>query len=268
MMWRRGKKMGNISPLLKIKCIIPSAVQFLYKNGTNSAAFVHVGSNIGNLLLGDYHENYNVYNKLQVYSNFHLVRMSTRIQNFQVHRQVETNYVTGSGEETTNGWFEDKLTYTDPIMYFYRAKFGRPLPGAFTDGSAKKHAFLEVCKKKCINSCKDGWYWSTNWPTKNEKKMVDTDVLVDLMNGTTPMPDTYMKDDLLKALGAVSKNEDGGFEDQHCCSFALGRNVQYPHQWFVGKQSTVATSVERFVRDFVTYDMVTYITVRAFRHKL
>lgn len=268
-MWRRGKKLGNISRLLRIKCIIPSAVQFTYKNGSNTAAYVHVGANVGNQLLGDIHENYTTYNKLEVYSNFHLVRMSTRIENFQVHRQVETNYVTGSGEEATNGWFEDKITYTDPILYFYREKFGRTLPGAFSGATGvKKHAFLEICKKKCINSCKDGWFWSTNWPTKNERKMVDTTVLTNLMDGTTPMPDSFLKDDLLKALGAVSKNEDGGFEDQHGCAFALGRNVQYPHQWYTGKQSLIATDVERFVRDFVTYDMVTYITIRCFRARL
>lgn len=53
--------------------------------------------------------------------------ISTRIDNFQCHRVVTTTRGTGPKAE----WHEDKVTFTDPIIYFFRDKSGWGQPGAF-----------------------------------------------------------------------------------------------------------------------------------------
>lgn len=50
--------------------------------------------------------------------------------------------------------------------------------------------------------------------------------------------------------------------------FFIGRRPQYAKAWFDGKQSTVVSQVNRFVRDFFTFDILTYVTVRCFRQKI
>lgn len=264
MMWRKGKKLGNVSNLLRFKCLIPWSIKLVYDSGNYQSKFTTCDGNTGAMLLGDDEENYDSYLRINNYSSFCLHRMSTRIQNFKIDRKVETRFV-NAGDKSV-GWTEDKMTYTDPIIYFYRDKYGRGLPGAFGT-QATKNAFIEVSKKKCVRSCKDGWYWTTNWPTKKERKMVDTSVLSNLVNRTTSMGLNYTKDNLLDALGAISKQEDGSFKDQHDCKFTIGRAMQYPSQWFDGATYTDVSDVKRSVTDWVSFDMISYITVRCFRHK-
>lgn len=262
MMWRRGRKSDNISNLLRFKVIIPVAAQFTFNRDDPYAKHGKVDGNKASFLLGDDEENYNSYNKIQNYSSFQLHRMSTRIQNFKVHRLVETEFKVNDEDH----WTDDKLSFTDPIVYFYREKFGRGLPGAF-GSTATKNAFLEVCKHKCIRSCKDGWFWSTKFPTKGERKMVDTSVLTKLVNRTTPIGN-LTKDQLLAKLGVVSKQEDDGIEDIHNCMIAVGRGIPYPNNWYTLKKSAKVSDVLRYVTDYLSFDMITYITVRCYRHKL
>lgn len=59
-------------------------------------------------LLGHFHKNF--LNRLKIYLKFTLKRISSRIQNFQVHRQVETNYLTGSRDDKMTSCFEVKIT--------------------------------------------------------------------------------------------------------------------------------------------------------------
>lgn len=214
------------------------------------------------LLLGDQHENYKAYNRLKEFSSFVLVRMTLKLDNFQVHRQVETNYTQGPN----SGWLEDKITFTDPLIYFYRERFGRGPPGALGPGAAD-HSFKEISRKKCIRSCKDGWYWTTTWPTKTEREMVDTTVLSNMMDGTQALA-AISKNQFLNMMGAKSKQDDGGFDDQHDCKFWIGRDAPYPKDWFTNHQSKIVGSVERFCSDYVSYTMTSYVTVRAFRKRL
>lgn len=262
-MWKRGRKHGNISKLMKIRVIMPYTLKFEYKGSDPKLAkWAKVDGNKATALLGDDEENYETYQRLMDYSTFTVKRISTRIQNFQLHRQVETTYQQGENW----GWFEDKVTYTDPIIYFYREKYGRGLPGAFGP-TATEHAFMEISKEKCIRSCRDGWYWSTNFRSKNERKMVDTEVLRKLIDRNTPIAN-LTKDQLLEKLGVESKNDAGTYVDQHACEFTIGRGPQYSKEWYDSKQSTSVATVNRYVRDFLNFEMVTWITVRCFRHRL
>lgn len=149
-------------------------------------------------------------------------RMSTRIQTFQCHRQVETNYVTGTGDDKAVGWTGDKITYTDPIIYFYRETYGKPEPGAFT-ASANKDDFLELCKKKRISHCKDGFYWTTRFPTKGERKIVDTEELRKLFDGSNAR--TITKDRLLTTFGVEPKGDTADVRDIHNMQFFIGRET-------------------------------------------
>lgn len=262
MMWKRGRKSGNVSGLLKMKVITPFTIKFDYSGGAKLAQWSKNDANLAHALLGDGQENYYTYQRLQDYSTFCVERISTRIQNFQLHRRVETTYQQGENW----GWFEDKVTYTDPIVYFYREKYGRGLPGAFNAG-ASNHAFMEISKEKCIQNCRDGWYWTTEFKTKNERKMVDTEILRKMIDRTTPLTG-MTKNQLLEKLGVEPKNDAGTYDDLHNCEFVLGRGPQYAKEWYDGKQSHSVSTVNRYVTDFLNYDLVTWITVRCFRHKV
>lgn len=266
MMWRRGKKHGNISGLIRIKNIQQFNFLYSYDKGVVTQRMVMTDGNKAPFLLGTNHENYKAYNRLNEFSSFVLVRMSTRIHDFQIHRQVETEFITGAGEEAESHWTEDKITFTDPKIYFYREQYGRGMPGALSP-TAPDHAFKEISKHKCITGCKDGWWWSTSWPTKGEREMVDTTVLHNMMDGSQSIA-AYSKNKLLQELGAKSKQEDGQFDDQHDCKFWIGRDAPYPASWYTGKSSAVPASCERYCRDHVGFIMTTYITVRAFRKRL
>lgn len=123
-----------------------------------------------------------------------------------------------------------------------------------------------MCKKKRISHCKDGFYWTTRFPTKGERKIVDTEELRKLFDGSNAR--TITKDRLLTTLGVGPKGDTADVRDIHNMKFFIGRGLQYAKAWFDGKQSTVVSQVNRFVRDFFTFDILTYVTVRCFRQKI
>lgn len=87
---------------------------------------------------------------------------------------------------------------------------------------------LELFERKCIRSCNDGFYWSTNFPCKTERKFIDTHTLKTYMDA----PDTKLISDFFKEMGVVSREAGGSFKDQHSVCFCNGRDMQYPKEWF------------------------------------
>lgn len=76
------------------------------------------------------------------------------------------------------------------------------------------------------------------------------------------------QDRLLTTVGVGPKGDTADVRDIHNMKFFIGRRPQYAKAWFDGKQSAVVSQVNRFVRDFFTFDILTYVTVRCFRHKI
>lgn len=80
------------------------------------------------------------------------------------------------GEKET-GYFEDKSWYCiDPIIYYYHQKAGGGFPGAFMNNDSGEDA-IKLCKRLCVQGCKDSFYWSTNFKGKNQCTMVDAPIL-------------------------------------------------------------------------------------------
>lgn len=124
------------------------------------------------------------------------------------------------GDDKAVGWTGDKITYTDPIIYFYPETYGKAEPSTFT-ASANKDDFLELCKKKRISHCKDGFYWTTRFPTKGERKIVDTEELRKLFDGSNAR--TITKDRLLTTLGVGPKGDTADVRDINYMKFFIGR---------------------------------------------
>lgn len=250
-------KKHNISRIMRIKHIEHMNWDVNFKASKNEAQISGFDSISEKMyaLLGTELENYYVYEHLSDFKKFVVKRITTKLDDFQVHRVVRTKIGTDDDAPVQ----EDKITFTDPLIYFYRDKDGDGYPGAFL-----KNQFQEICSKKCIRSCKDGWYWTTNFHNKSDRKMADVGQLRGVMKnpGTT---NTRMQ--LLSYLG-VEPNEYGSgltdLESQHSCKFAIGRDVPYPTTWYNDAASLIGP-VSRDVTDHITFHMTTWITLRAYR---
>lgn len=255
MMWRKGRKNDNISPLIRIKKIIHvgGRVDFTAAKFVPELIDYKVEANKLVNLLGNDQENYIDYENLADYKKCLLLRMSTRLDNFQVHRIVGTTI--GTGVKAV--YHEDKITFTDPIMYFYRDTTGDGYPGAIVNNA--NGDFIELMKKKCIRGCKDGWYWTTRFPTKTERKFVPANTLRSLMQNRTGGKDAF-----LTTMGVISRSSNGSVADQHSMNFVIARQTPYGKDWYKDKMGQ--DSIVRQVADHITFDMTTYITVRGFDH--
>lgn len=196
---------------------------------------------------------------LDDYHSISIHRISTRIQDFQCHRIIGTTV--GTGKDAV--YHEDKVTFTDPKIYFFRNSSGEVYPGPI---SQNNQGFDELCKSKCIRNCKDGWYWSTNFHRgKVDRKMVEftptlrTFIVNQSTTGTTTMPN------FLKAVGIESKYGDGDLKGIHSMQYAIGRDPPYTAAWYSDKMGQ--KEISRVVHDYISFEMVTYITLRAFNHK-
>lgn len=215
-----------------------------------------------NAIFGEKEDNKKAWNQIGDFQNATLQRISTRINNFQVHRII----VTERGAPPNTTITEDKITFTDPIMFFYRDTTGYGLPAVITDNTGN---WTEICKKKCIRSCHDGWYWSTNFKTKNERVMVPAQRIADCMTPSyrSAVPSLSK---LLNKFGVQRKTYNAESDDPtrgiHSMGFILGRGTQYSPGWFgAGLAST--EKVARLVTDYITFDMTTWWTFKLFTRK-
>lgn len=80
-----------------------------------------------------------------------------------------------------------------------------------------------MCKKKRISHCKDGFYWTTRFPTKGERKIVDTEELRKLFDGSNAR--TITKDRLLTTFGVEPKGDTADVRDIHNMKFFIGRET-------------------------------------------
>ena len=105
---------------------------------TRVCLFENIGDSYQNFV-GDKVENFNTFEEIQDYQKVCLIRLSTRIDNFQVHRIIGTTFEDLDSKETH--YQEDKVDIMDPIIYFFREPSGGQLPGAFsvatTDGDGE-----------------------------------------------------------------------------------------------------------------------------------
>lgn len=196
---------------------------------------------------------------LDDYHSVSIQRISTRIQDFQCHRIIGTTVGTGKDAQ----YHEDKVTFTDPKIYFFHNSSGEDYPGAISQSTV---GFDEISKVKCIRNCKDGWFWSNNFKRgKVDRKMVEftptlrTFIVNQGTTGNTAMPD------FLKACGIESKYGDGSLKGTHSMQFAIGRDPPYVAAWY--KDVMGQKAIARIVHDYISFEMVTYITLRAFNHK-
>lgn len=110
-----------------------------------------IDANRAKFLMGNKQENYALQLRSQDYSKFSVKRITSKIDHFKIHRRVETNYQTGTGDHKAVGWIEDKVTYTDPELWFYRENFGRGLPGAFTSTSEGARHCVLLSSYNCLS---------------------------------------------------------------------------------------------------------------------
>lgn len=204
-------------------------------------------------IVGNTNENYAVYEDLADYKKLAAKKIVTKLKNFQVHRIIRTKIGSGPNAHLQ----EDKITITDPIIYFYRAKGAGPYPGGMAAGE-----FEELCQKKCIKGCNDGFWWMTKFRSKADRKLRDASVFRNVMNDTA---NAGTRQDVLKALGVLSKGYDSAdLADVHSCKFGIGREAIYPQEWYESAGSLLGDTV-RDVTDYITFDMYTYISFRCFR---
>lgn len=69
-----------------------------------------------------------------------------------------------------------RLVILSFITTMYHQKAGGGFPGAFMNNDSGEDA-IELCKRLCVQGCKDGFYWSTNFKGKNQCTMVDAPIL-------------------------------------------------------------------------------------------
>lgn len=122
-----------------------------------------------------------------------------------------------------------------------------------------------MCKKERISHCKHGFYWTTRFPTKGERNIVDTEELRKLFDGSNAS--TITQDRLLTTLGVEPKGDTADVRDIHNMKFFIGRGLQYAKAWFEGKQSTVVSQVNIFVRNFFTFDIYLLMSLLDFSVK-
>lgn len=255
MMWKKGVKYHNISPIMKIKKIAKISYVADYSGTDQTQKFypMDATSEKCEAILGNDKENFYIYERLADYKKFVCKRITTKVKNFLVHRIVRTKI--GEGDKAVVQ--EDKITITDPTIYFFRDSDGDGYPGGTTAGQ-----FEEYCKKKCIRGCWDGWHWTTNFRTKHERKMNNCTALRAKMAN---MAQTS-KNQLLKVLGVepIDYGDNATLNDVHSCKFGIGREAIFPVAWF-DDATSILGKTERTVSDHVTFDMCSWITIRCFR---
>lgn len=152
--WSKGKKNGNISRTYKILKIQPFTVKMDFDKTQHGSVFKQgLTANKSWLLwIGDKNENKHIYDISSGYNYFTTERITSKLQDFQVHRITQTQY-NKVRSSSTDGFLEDKLTFIDPTVYFYRPN-RRNWPTQFNNERSEDG--FELAKKRCIRSCKDG----------------------------------------------------------------------------------------------------------------
>lgn len=117
-----------------------------------------------------------------------------------------------------------------------------------------------------IKDCKDGFWWSTNFNTKNERLMVPSANIRTLMDPSTQAVHQRLTD-VLKQFGVQPKmynaeGTDRSYQGIHSMGYGIGKQVPYTKQWFGGPNTT--DKITRTVTDYITFDQTTYCTMRAF----
>lgn len=247
---------------MKVFRHVPCAQQHKYHKDNNKPEFKDWStvSDRTNAMLGNEKDNRKAYLRILDYQNATLMRITTKIHNFQVHRIIITERGTPPNTTIT----EDKITFTDPIVYFYRDTTGNGYPPSITDNSGD---WTEVAKRKCIRGCKDGWYWSTNFNTKTQRVMVPAKRVADAMlTGATRNANPGLKE-LLTRFGVQRKtydiDNDAPTRGVHSQGYIIGRGAQYTPQWF-GGGLTSAEKVARTVTDYITFDQSVWWTFKLF----
>lgn len=86
-----------------------------------------------------------------------------------------------------------------------------------------------MCKKERISHCKHGFYWTTRFPTKGERNIVDTEELRKLFDGSNAR--TITKDRLLTTFGVGPKGDTSTADvrDIHNMTFFICRETMQKH---------------------------------------
>lgn len=268
-MWRKGKRNHNISRVYTIKNIQEMQMRFIYSADSFTAKVVDYKDVVNDhrYFLGNATENYYAWQESQDYKKFTVNSITTKLEKFAIKRII-SNDVTMKGTPPTLHYFEDKEDIQDPMVYFYRQGDGQDFPSCMLDPAQGGNA-LELCKRKCIKGCKDGWYWTTRFPRKTEHHMVDTSQLRAYMATDTQ---ASALNSMLKAFGVHSKSDDALLKDIHDSRFALARPAPFtvdkdsPNNWYNTNTSSTASAVDRKVTDYLTFNMTSYVRVRFF-HK-
>ena len=252
---------GNISRSYKIKCITQVNMEFNWDKD-NTAGAQSIADNAksdASLWFGNRYENWEEYKRQDDYENFITERISTRLSDFKVHRIVNT--VTTDQDDTVTAE-EDKVTWTDPTVWFYRPHNGK-FPGAFTAGTNNDIVF-EIAKKKCIKDCKDGFWWGKRWRNKSDRIMKSTHTIKQLFEN----PANVTWANAMNALGILPLGDDKTYNNQNYMGFSLARQCPYPTKWFNhNMDDTVYKSQERKVTDYLSCLMTTWVTVRYYNQQ-
>lgn len=104
----------------------------------------------------------------------------------------------------------------------------------------------------------NGLYWTTTFPTKNERMMVDSGSLSNITDGTNAIQN-ISKNGLLIVLGMQPRNNKKSLSGVHACHYTLELARSYPKTMYDGTQSIIVSQMNRFVSDLLSYNMTTWI---------
>lgn len=146
---------------------------------------------------------------------------------FNIPRRVETNYHTETGNQKAFWWTEDKVIFTEPEKFFYRENFKRGLFGAFTSTTETiwwKWRSVPGSVSVDVN----GLYWTTTFPTKNERMMLGSGSLSNITDGTNAIQN-ISKNGLLILLGMQPRNNKKISVWSSCLSLCIWKGSFLSH---------------------------------------
>lgn len=130
-----------------------------------------------------------------------------------------------------------------------------------------KMIFLNCVKRNVFLIVKTDFIGQPVSLLRVREKIVDTEELRKLFDGSNAR--TITKDRLLTTFGVEPKGDTSTADvrDIHNMTFFIGRETMQKHG-LMENNFSVVSQVNRFIRDFFTFDILTYVTVRCFRHKI
>lgn len=257
MMWRRGRKSKSISPLIRLKNVTTFRHQFNWTAINTADVFADFSqlADKTDVIMPDEKECVNQLKEMQMYKNLQLVRISTRLDNFKIDRIVGTTVGTGPNAQ----YHEDKVTFTDPTLYFYRDSVGYGISANIKSGD-----YNDMAKRKCIRDCKDGFWWSTDFKTKTERLLCPAENIINLTKPAIMNVHPRLVD-VLKQFAVLPKLYDAEGTDRskqgiHSMGFGIGRPCPYSKYWFKDGDR----KIERYVTDHLTFTLTSYVSIRGY----